>query len=261
VSNAGYKDFTKTEGCLHLVPNADRRYQGGFGLLTNINYWGAVAKSWSYAYELASMMDTVEVTVVDSTGGAHPERQYWVKCLATKVGTYPPGSDRLSVLLVNFDNALAVGDPNLVPETVDLICKNLPWSGTNVTWTKYLIDRDHANPCYDGGWCEVASASPYVVRDTTGTKYWDGGSMAGMKFVDAGNNEYTISDNDANTITLVETTPALEPGIYHIENVAGADTLAVVETATVPVDGNGRLERAVGMPLNSVVLIRIEAAP
>jgi hypothetical protein len=261
VTTYGYKDFNGKEGCLHLVPNADRRYQGGFGLLTNINYWGAIPKAWSYAYELASMMDTLQVAVEDSTGGAHPERQYWVKGLATKVGTYPPGSDVLNVLLVNFDNALAVGDPSLVPETVHLICKHLPWTNTTVSWTQYQIDRDHANPCYDGGWCEVASTSPYVVRDTTGTKYWGGTALQGMTFVDAGNNEYTISDNGANTITLVETTPALEPGIYHIENTAGADTLSVVETTMVAVDGTGRLERTIGMPLNSVVLVRIEATP
>ena len=131
-----------------------------------------------------------------------------------------------------------------------------------MSWTKYQIDRDHANPCYDGGWCEVASTSPYVVHDTTGTKYWgpDALKNLGLKFVDAGNKEFTITANGANTIALQETTPALEPGIYHIENLAGADTLAVVETTTVAVDGNGRLAKTIAMPLNSVVLIRIEEA-
>ena len=112
-----------------------------------------------------------------------------------------------------------------------------------MSWTKYQIDRDHANPCYDGGWGEVASTSPYVVKDTTGTKYWDENVLNGMTLVDAGNNEYEIFANTADSISLVETSPALEPGIYHLENKAGADTLAVVETTTVPVDGNGRLAK------------------
>ena len=106
----------------------------------------------------------------------------------------------------------------------------------------------------------MAGTRPYVVRDPKCTKYGSETDLEGLMFVDAGNNEYEISANTADSISLVETSPALEPGIYHIENKAGADTLAVVETTTVPVDGNGRLSKTISMPLNSVVLIRIEEA-
>jgi len=244
----GYKDWNPEDNWSCNWPyNIDRQFYGALGLLTNLENQGAKYKASANVYRMVKTMGKYQVDVeVKTPDGMH---QYWVKGIASRKDTLNVQNDVLSILVVNFDNAM------MVEETLVVDIDGLPSGSVSVKL--YRIDQTTSSLCFDGGWGKPTSTTAIDLQDTTGTKFWitNDPAMDGLTLVDSANESFTIDRNDKNTLELTGTTqPA--PGIYHILNESDGQSLAMVDSSSVSVVA-GKISREVIMPINSVTLLRI----